>query len=308
MVVVKPQIPQNNAVRGSKRNPTPWLLGPALVVLIVFTQVPFLMTIVDSFQRYNLLSPETRGFTGLDNYVSLLTDPILWQAMWNTLVLVGSVMLITVALGLLLALLFHQQFPGRDVARTLVISPFFIMPVVSALIWKNMLMHPVYGLFAWAFQLFGLEPIDWLAQFPMPSIVMIVSWEWIPFALLILLTGLASLSNDVLEAAKLDGASGWQEFRFIILPHLAQTISVVVMLESIFLLTVFAEIFATTSGGPGLETTTLPYFVYLKAFGEYRIGSAAAGAILAVVLANIVSAFVLRAIARNLQTPKEVQG
>ena len=125
------------------------------------------------------------------------------------------------------------------------------------------------------------------------------------FALLILLTGLASLPNDVLEAAKLDGANGWQEFRFIIMPHLSQTISVVIMLESIFLLTVFAEIYATTSGGPGLETTTLPYLIYLKAFGELSIGTATAGAMFAVVLANMVSFFVLRTIASNLQAPKE---
>jgi sorbitol/mannitol transport system permease protein len=304
MVMVNPQ--PSRKPRSSKRNPTPWLLGPALVLLIVCTQVPFIMTIYYSFRRFNLLSPDNQGWVGLDNYISLLTDPILWQAMLNTLILVGSVMVVTVMVGLACAMLFNQQFPGRGIARTMVISPFFIMPVVSALIWKNMLMNPIYGIFAWIAESFGLRPIDWLAEFPMQAIIAMVSWEWIPFALLILLTGLASLPNDVLEAAKLDGANGWQEFRFIILPHLTQTISVVVMLESIFLLTVFAEIFATTSGGPGLETTTLPYLVYLKAFGEYRIGTATAGAILAVILANIVSIFVLRSIASNLQTPKEV--
>jgi sorbitol/mannitol transport system permease protein len=305
MVMVNPQ-PSRSKPHGSKRNPTPWLLGPAMLLLIVCTQVPFVMTIYYSFRRFNLLSPDNQGWVGFDNYISLLTDPILWQAMLNTLILVGWVMVVTVTVGLACAMLFNQHFPGRGIARTMVISPFFIMPVVSALIWKNMLMNPVYGIFAWIAQSFGRQPIDWLAEFPMQAIIIMVSWEWIPFALLILLTGLASLPNDVLEAAKLDGANGWQEFRFIILPHLTQTISVVVMLESIFLLTVFAEIFATTSGGPGLETTTLPYLVYLKAFGEYRIGTATAGAILAVVLANIVSIFVLRSIASNLQTPKEV--
>jgi sorbitol/mannitol transport system permease protein len=305
MVMVKPQ-PTRSKPHGSKRNPTPWLLGPAMLLLIVCTQVPFLMSIYYSFRRFNLLTPENQGWVGFGNYISLLTDPIFYRSMTNTLFLVGLILVVTVLFGLACAMLFNQHFPGRDLFRTLVISPFFIMPVVSALIWKNMLMNPVYGIFAWIAQSFGIQPIDWLATFPMPSIVAMVSWEWIPFALLILLTGLASLPNDVLEAAKLDGANGWQEFRFIIMPHLSQTISVVVMLESIFLLTVFAEIYATTSGGPGLETTTLPYLIYLKAFGELSIGTATAGAMFAVVLANMVSFFVLRTIASNLQTPKEV--
>jgi sorbitol/mannitol transport system permease protein len=303
-MVTTPPAARPRAKQGSRRVPTPLLLGPALVFLIVCTQVPFVMTIYYSLRRFSLLNPDNQSFIGLGNFVSLVTDPVFQRSLLNTLVLVGSVLIVTLIFGLAFAMLFHQQFPGRDLARTLVISPFFVMPVVTALIFTNMLMNPVYGLFAWVAQLFGQTPVDWFATFPMQSIVAMVSWEWILFALLILLTGLASLPSDVLEAAKLDGATAWQEFRFVILPHLAQTISVVVMLESIFLLTVFAEIYASTSGGPGLETTTLPYLVYMKAFGEYSIGGASAGAILAVVLANIVAAFVLRSIARNLQTPK----
>lgn len=281
-----------------------WLLGPALLLLIVWTQIPFILTLYHSIRRYNLLNPERQGFVGFGNYISHLTDPIFWTSVGNTMVLVGSVLVVTIVIGLFLAVLFYQDFPGRALARTLVISPFFIMPVVSALIWKNMLMHPVYGLFAWIAQSFGQKPIDWLATYPMQSIVMMVSWQWIPFAMLLILTGLQSLSKEQLEAAKIDGASPWQEFRFIIVPHLAQTLAVVVMLETIFLLTIFAEIYASTSGGPGLETTTLPYLIYVKAFGEYSIGLAAAGAVFAVILANIVAAFVLRMIGRNLQAAK----
>lgn len=278
-----------------------WLLGPAMLLLIVWTQIPFVLTLYHSVRRFNLLNPERQGFVGLDNFISLLTDPIFWTAILNTLVLVLAVLAVTVAVGTLLALLFYQEFPGRALARTLVISPFFIMPVVSALIWKNMLMHPVYGLFAWVAQRLGLQPVDWLSSQPMTSIVMMVSWQWIPFALLLVLTGLQSLSREQLEAARMDGANNWQEFVYIILPHLTQTLSVVVMLESIFLLTIFAEIYASTSGGPGLATTTLPYLIYLKAFGEYRIGVAAAGSVFAVILANFVAFFVLRMIGRNLQ-------
>ncbi len=291
----------NQGRRSTLRPNTFWLLAPAITVLVLWTQIPFALTIYFSLRRFNLLNPERQGFVGLTNFASLLSDPVFWTAILNTLVLVGSVLLITVVLGLLLAVLFYQDFPGRSLARTLIISPFFVMPVVSALIWKNMLMHPVHGIFAWIAQSLGQEPIDWLAAYPMQSIVIMVAWQWTPFALLLILTGLQSLSKEQLEAAKIDGANPWQEFRYIIVPHLAQTLSVVVMLETIFLLTIFAEIYASTSGGPGLATTTLPYLIYLKAFGEYRIGAAAAGAVFAVILANIVAIFVLRMIGRNLQ-------
>ncbi|NHK39993.1 sugar ABC transporter permease [Thermus thermophilus] len=272
-----------------------------MVFLVLWTQVPLVLTLYYSFQRFVLVNPDLRGFVGFGNYLSLLTDPAFWISLERTLVLVLSSLGVTLVFGLILGLLFFQRFPGRAWMRILAISPFFVMPVVSALIWKNMLMHPVYGLLSWLFRALGLPPVDWLAQYPMPSIVAMVAWQWIPFAMLLVLTGLQSLPGDVLEAARIDGANLWQEFRYIVLPHLARTLSVVTMLESIFFLSLFAEIYTATSGGPGLATTTLPYLIFLKAFAEYRIGVAAAGAIFAVILANLVALFVLRFIGRNLR-------
>lgn len=277
------------------------LLSPALFVLFLWMIVPLAMTLWFSFQRYNLLNPSMTGFAGFDNYKSLLTDSTLWTAMLNTLILVVSVLVVTVALGTLLAVLFDQEFFGRGVARLLIIAPFFVMPTVSALIWKNLMLHPVNGLVAFLMRLVGFEGIDWFGNWPMTSIVLIVSWQWLPFALLIFLTAIQSLDQEQKEAARIDGARSIQMFIFIILPHLRRATSVVIMIETIFFLSIFAEIFVTTSGGPGLATTNLAYLIYIHSLLEYDVGSASAGGVIAIVLANIVAIFLIRTIARTLE-------
>lgn len=264
--------------------------------------VPLVMTVWFSFQRYNLLNPDARKFIGIENFTFILSDSALWTSIAITIVLVVSVLAITIGLGTLLAVLFDQDFYGRGVARVLAISPFFVMPTVSALIWKNMLMHPVNGLFAQITRGLGLGAIDWFASVPLLAIIIIVSWEWLPFALLILLTAIQSLDRDQLEAARMDGANAIALFRFVMLPHLSRAISVVAMIETIFFLTIFAEIFVTTGGGPGLATTNLAYYIFLKALLEFDVGGASAGGLIAVILANIVAIFLMRSVARNLDT------
>jgi sorbitol/mannitol transport system permease protein len=176
------------------------------------------------------------------------------------------------------------------------------MPTVSALVWKNMLMHPVYGLFAWLARNFGLQPVDWLAQVPLLSIILIVSWQWLPFATLILLTALQSLDEEQQEAAEMDGAGAISRLIYITLPHLARAITVVILIETIFLLSVFAEILVTTSGGPGTASTNITYLIYTQALLQFDIGSASAGGIIAVILANIVAIFLVRLIGKNLES------
>ncbi len=289
------------AAGGTSRNvnTTP-LVAPSVVLLFLWMIVPLAMTLWFSFQYYNLLDPSVGGFAGFDNYTYLLTDPSLWTAMANTLYLVFWVLLITVGLGTLLAVLFDQDFYGRGVARLFAIAPFFVMPTVSALIWKNMLMHPVNGLFAYYAKLLGFQPIDFFGTLPLTSVIIIVAWQWLPFALLILLTAIQSLDSEQKEAARMDGAGPFSMFFFIILPHLGRAISVVIMIETIFLLAVFAEIYVTTSGGPGLASTNLAFLIYLKALREFDVGGASAGGMIAVVLANIVAVFLVRSIAKNI--------
>lgn len=288
--------------RSRRQGSTLPLVAPSVIALLLWMIVPLAMTLWFSFQRYNLLNPDARKFIGLENFTFILTDSALWTSIATTVILVVAVLAITIGLGTLLAVLFDQDFYGQGVARVLAISPFFVMPTVSALIWKNMLMHPVNGLFAQITRGLGLGAIDWFTNFPLLAIIIIVSWEWLPFALLILLTAIQSLDHEQLEAARMDGANAIALFRFVMLPHLSRAIAVVAMIETIFFLTIFAEIFVTTGGGPGLATTNLAYYIFLKALLEFDVGGASAGGLIAVILANVVAIFLMRSVARNLDT------
>ncbi|KQZ49929.1 sugar ABC transporter permease [Rhizobium sp. Root149] len=277
------------------------MMAPSVILLFAWMIVPLGMTIYFSLLRYNLLMPGTEEFTGLLNYEFFLTDPAFFDALKNTLLLVGGVLAISVIGGILMALLLDQPMFGQGIVRILVIAPFFIMPTVAALVWKNMFMNPVNGLFAWLFRLFGAEPLDWLAVAPLTSVVIIVAWQWLPFATLILLTALQSLDEEQKEAAEMDGAGPISKFIYITLPHMARAITVVVLIETIFLLSVFAEILVTTNGGPGTQSTNITYLVYTQALLQFDVGGASAGGIVAVVLANIVAIFLIRMIGKNLE-------
>ena len=296
-----PVAPVPLPVPGGRSVRTAPLKLPAIVLLLLWSIVPLAMTLWFSFQHYNLLNPGEERWAGVENYRFLVTDPGLGAAIGNTLLIVGSVLVITVSLGTLLAVLFDQDFFGRGVARVLMIAPFFVMPTVSALVWKNMLMHPANGVISFLLTSVGLEPIDWFSQAPLASIIIIVAWQWLPFAALILLTAIQALDPERKEAARMDGAGPFSMFFFIIIPHLARAISVVVMIETLFLLAVFAEIFVTTAGGPGLASTNLAFLIYRYALLEYDVGAASAGGVLAIVLANVVAAFLVRAIAKNIE-------
>jgi len=276
------------------------MLTPSVVILFIWMIVPLVLTLWYSFQSYNLLNPTNSGFAGLSNYEYFLSDPSFLEAFTNTLVLTVSVLAITVIGGILLALLLDQHIVGQGIVRILIISPFFIMPTVAALVWKNMLMDPNYGIFAWIATRLGLAPIAWLENYPLLSIILIVAWQWLPFATLILFTALQSLDEERKEAAAMDGAGALNLFFYIVLPHLARAITVVILIETIFLLGVFAEILVTTGGGPGYASTNIAYLVYHQALLDYDVGGASAGGVVAVILANIVAFFLVRIVGKNL--------
>jgi sorbitol/mannitol transport system permease protein len=276
------------------------LMAPAVAALVLWMLAPLLMSIYFSLVNYNLMQPGERTFNGLANFSYFITDPDFWPAVWNTLVLIGSVILITVVLGVGLALLVNEPFPGRGIVRVLLISPFFVMPTVNALLWKHMMMNPIYGVLADVWRSFGAEPVDWLTELPLFSVIVMVAWQWLPFACLIFITSLQSLDREQMEAARMDGATAVQRFGYLTLPHLARPMAVVIMIEMIFLLSVFAEIAITTAGGPGNESTNLTYMIFKQSLMNFDVGVASAGALFAVVLANIVAAFLIRIIGKNL--------
>ena len=277
------------------------MMAPSVILLLLWSLIPLAITIYFSLLNYNLLNPGMETFVGFLNYQYFLTDPAFFSALANTLLLVLGVLLITVIGGIAFAILLNQDIYGQGIVRILVIAPFFVMPTVAALVWKNMFMNPVNGLFAHLAKALGLQPYDWLANAPLFSIILIVAWQWLPFATLIMLTALQSLDEEQQEAAEMDGAGVVSKFIYIVLPHMARAITVVILIQTIFLLSVFAEILVTTNGGPGTQSTNLTYLVYVQALLQFDIGGASAGGIVAVILANIVAIFLVRLVGKNLE-------
>jgi len=276
------------------------MISPAVLILLAWMLIPLGMTLYFSFLRYTLLNPGAETFAGWENYYWFLTDPSFAESIWNTLTLVGGVLFITVTGGILLALLLNQPIFGQGIVRVLVIAPFFVMPTVSALVWKNFFMHPVSGLFGQFAALIGVEPFDFFGQAPLASIMVIVAWQWLPFATLILLTSLQSLDSEQQEAAEMDGAGFLSRFYYLVLPHLARAITVVILIQTIFLLSIFAEIQVTTNGGPGVASTNLTYLVYVQSLLQFDVGGGSAGGVIAIILANIVAIFLMWMIGKNL--------
>ena len=276
------------------------MMAPSVIALLIWMAVPLAMTLYYSTLGYSLYNPISTPFVGFANYSYFLSDPTFAAALINTLILVVGVLCITVIGGILVALLLDQDFYGVNIVRLLVIAPFFVMPTVAALVWKNMMMNPVYGVIGQFLSAIGLQPIDWMTEVPLLSIIIIVAWQWLPFATLILLTAIQSLDREQLDAAEMDGAGALSIFWYITLPHMSRAITVVILIQTIFLLSIFAEILVTTNGGPGSQSTNLTYLVYQQAISFGDVGAASAGGIVAVILANIVAIFLVRLIGKNL--------
>jgi sorbitol/mannitol transport system permease protein len=276
-------------------------LLPALVFTIIATQLPFVVTLVVSFMNWNAYYPDERGFAGIDNYRRVFTDVNMRSSVVTTIVLTVVVVVVSLLLGLGIALLLDRSFFGRGAVRTMMIAPFLIVPVAAALLWKHALFNPEYGLFngaiTWLWHLFGSsnppQP-DWISSAPLISVEAALIWQWTPFMMLILLAGLQARPLDVIEAARVDGASGWQVFRYMTLPHLRQYLELGGLLGSIYVVQNFDAVFTITSGGLG--TANLPYSIYETFYQAHDYGRASAAGVVVVIGSIIIATFALRTV------------
>ena len=281
-------------------------LLPALIFLVIVTQLPFVATLVISFLRWNALDPTHRGFEGIGNYTTAFTDAALRSSILTTIVLTATVVIVSLLFGLGLALLLDRTFRGRAVVRTILITPFLIVPVAAALLWKHALYNPEYGLLngtlSAVWKLFGSssppQP-DWISNVPRIAVETSLIWQWTPFMMLILLAGLQGRPLDVIEAARVDGANSWQIFRYMTLPHLRQYLELAALLGSIYIVQNFDAVFTITSGGLG--TANLPYTIYETFYQAHDYGVASAAGVIVVFGTIVIATFALRVVSSLLR-------
>jgi sorbitol/mannitol transport system permease protein len=272
-------------------------LLPALVFTIAITQLPFLVSIYYGFtnlkDKTQSLIPEPTEFVGIDNYKQIFSDPFFRQAMWTSVKMTVLAVLLSLVFGTMFALLLDRKFLGRGLVRTLLITPFLLMPVVAALIWKQQMFSSLFGVLNKALNFLGLNSVAFISDHPLASIVTVLVWQWTPFMMLIVLAGLQSQPSDILEAANVDGATSFGVFRQLTFPHLRPYLELGALLGSIYIVQAFDAIDVMTGGGPG--STNVPYYVYQQSIGGgFRYGAASAYAIVVVVFSIIIATLALR--------------
>jgi len=262
------------------------LLGPAVVVLLLTTTAPLVYLVWSSLNRIDLAMPWLTGFAGLDNYAKMGGDPRFWNSLLLTAIYTSATVVLQVVVGLSLALLVLQIPKGQGILRIAAILPIVLAPVVVGLFWRTLVLAPDFGLVDLVTRALGLGSHNWLGdpQLALISVIAIHTWQWTPFAFLVLLATLATLPPDVFEAARLDRANALQRFRYITLPLIRPAVVMVVILRMMTALSAFAAIFAATGGGPGSATEILNLYAYRTSFTELNLGY---GSALAVVLLSI---------------------
>ncbi len=294
---VKDSAPKIDPERAAFQRREAWIrrlpLLPALVFTIVVTQVPFVFSLWYSLTQWKIVPPEPREFIGIENYTNLVSNTFFRSALWVSVTMTVSAVVLSVLFGLILALLLDRPFFGQGFVRTMLITPFLIMPVVAGLVWKNQMLSSSFGVLNWLLESLGQDRIEFASRHPFWTIVVVLVWQWTPFMMLILLAGLQGQSESVLEAARVDGASARATFFEITLPHLRPYLELGTLLGGIYLIQVFDHVEVITGGGPG--STNVPYWVNQRSIGGgWNFGEASAYSIVVVILAIIIANFGLR--------------
>jgi len=276
-------------------------LMPALIYVVVVTQIPFLVTLWYSFQSYFFDVPGPPHFIGFSNYTTVFTSAAFRGALVRSVVMTASAVIVAMILGIAFAVLLDRKFLGRGVVRTLIITPFLVMPAAAALVWAGPMLDPSFGLLNYLLQPFGVHHVAWLSTHALGSVIVVMIWQWTPFMTLIVLAGLQSQPSDTLEAAKVDGAGALATFRELTMPHLRPYIELGILLGSIYLVNVFDQVRLMTNGGPGTSTTNLPFYLYTQVNYAFDVGGAAAAGVVTVILTIIIATFALRMFARVFQ-------
>jgi sorbitol/mannitol transport system permease protein len=296
--MIPPRVGRDSLRSDAWRRRLPLL--PALFFLILLTQVPFVLSIYYSLTDWTVVPPGPREFVGFENYRDLFRDEFFVDAVVVSIQFTVFPVLAALVLGTAFAILLDRNFFGRGVVRTMLITPFLLVPVVIGLIWKNQMFHGLYGVMNWVIEKLGGTPVEFVSEHPTLSIIITLIWQWTPFMMLIMLAGLQSQPSDVLEAAKVDGAAPLGIFRQLTLSHLRPYMELGVLLGAIYLIQVYDQIAVITGGGPG--STNVPYYVFQRSIGGgWQFGEASAYSIVVVIASIVIATFALRVLSRLLK-------
>ncbi len=282
-----------------------WFVAPALMVLAVFFFIPVLAALAMSltdFDLYALADYDNLRFVGFHNYVTLLTQPLFWKALGNTFYFVVLGVPLSLGASLGAALLVNSRLARfKNVYRTIYFAPVVTTMVAVAVVWRY-IFHTRYGFLNYVLGWFGIDPIDWMGDphWSMPAIVILAIWKNFGYNMIILLAALQSIPEDLYEAARIDGASGWQLFRHVTLPGLAPVLLLVSILTMTGYFQLFAEPYVMTEGGPLQSTLSVLYFMYEEGFKWWSLGRASAVAFLLFVLMFAITLLQLRIARRQV--------
>jgi len=275
---------------------------PALIFTIVVTQIPFLFTLFYSLTDWRIDNTDPREFIGVDNYTSLTSESekFFRDAAWISVQMTVMAVLFSLIVGTLLAILLDRKFFGQGFVRTLLITPFLVMPVVAGLMWKTQMFNFNFGIINWLLNLVGIESIEFASRYPLFSVVVVLVWQWSPFMMLIVLAGLQGQDPSTLEAARVDGATSFGIFRQITFPQLRPFLELGTLLGAIYLIQVYDHIEVIVGGQPGANN--LPFYIAQRSIGGgNRFGLASSYSIIVVIASIIIANIGLRVLSNLLE-------